>query len=86
MRRHNWSGTKLERDSGLMQQSTRKVAVIGGARIPFCRSNTIYADLCNLDMLTAALSAGSSAESIVTCTRLTSGPERRSAARAAASM
>lgn len=39
-----------------MQQSTRKVAVIGGTRIPFCRSNTLYADLGNLDMLTAALS------------------------------
>jgi acetyl-CoA C-acetyltransferase len=39
-----------------MQHSTRKVAVIGGTRIPFCRSNTLYADLGNLDMLTAALS------------------------------
>ncbi len=39
-----------------MQQSTRKVAVVGGSRIPFCRSNTLYADLGNLDMLTAALS------------------------------
>lgn len=33
----------------------RKVAVIGGARIPFCRSHTFYADLTNLDMLTTAL-------------------------------
>lgn len=38
-----------------MQQSIRKVAVVGGSRIPFCRSNTLYADLGNLDMLTAAL-------------------------------
>jgi acetyl-CoA C-acetyltransferase len=38
-----------------MQQSTRKVAVVGGTRIPFCRSNTLYADLSNLEMLTAAL-------------------------------
>jgi acetyl-CoA C-acetyltransferase len=38
-----------------MQQSIRKVAVIGGSRIPFCRSNTLYADLGNLEMLTAAL-------------------------------
>jgi acetyl-CoA C-acetyltransferase len=38
-----------------MQQSLRRVAVIGGVRIPFCRSNTLYADLSNLDMLTAAL-------------------------------
>ncbi len=34
----------------------RRVAVIGGVRIPFCRSNTLYADLSNLDMLTSALS------------------------------
>jgi acetyl-CoA C-acetyltransferase len=39
-----------------MQQSIRKVAVVGGSRIPFCRSNTLYADLGNLEMLTAALS------------------------------
>jgi acetyl-CoA C-acetyltransferase len=29
--------------------------VLGGVRIPFCRSNTLYADLSNLDMMTAAL-------------------------------
>ncbi len=33
----------------------RRVAVLGGTRIPFCRSHTAYADLTNLDMLTAAL-------------------------------
>ena len=38
-----------------MTQSIRRVAVIGGVRIPFCRSNTLYADLSNLDMLTATL-------------------------------
>jgi acetyl-CoA C-acetyltransferase len=38
-----------------MTRTLRRVAVIGGARIPFCRSNTLYADLTNLDMLTAAL-------------------------------
>ena len=38
-----------------MQQSIRKVAVVSGTRIPFCRSNTLYADLSNLEMLTAAL-------------------------------
>jgi acetyl-CoA C-acetyltransferase len=36
-------------------ESVRRVGVIGGVRIPFCRSNTLYADLSNLDMLTAAL-------------------------------
>ncbi|HEU5043563.1 MAG TPA: acetyl-CoA C-acetyltransferase [Nocardioidaceae bacterium] len=38
-----------------MQQSTRRVAVIGGSRIPFARSNTAYAHASNQDMLTAAL-------------------------------
>jgi len=38
-----------------MNQTLRRVAVIGGARIPFCRSNTLYADQTNLDMMTAAL-------------------------------
>ena len=27
-----------------MEQTLRRVAVIGGVRIPFCRSNTLYAD------------------------------------------
>jgi len=36
-------------------QTLRRVAIIGGVRIPFCRSNTLYADLSNLDMMTAAL-------------------------------
>ena len=35
--------------------SVRKVAVIGGVRIPFCRSNTLYADQSNLDMMSATL-------------------------------
>lgn len=34
----------------------RRVAIIGGTRIPFCRSNTAYAEYSNQDMLTAALS------------------------------
>ncbi|MBI1683650.1 acetyl-CoA C-acetyltransferase [Caulobacter hibisci] len=33
----------------------RRVAVIGGCRIPFARSNTAYADASNQEMLTAAL-------------------------------
>ena len=33
----------------------RKIAIIGGSRIPFCRSNTLYANQTNLDMLTAAI-------------------------------
>ena len=38
-----------------MTRELRRVAVLGGMRIPFCRSNTFYADLSNLDMATAAL-------------------------------
>jgi acetyl-CoA C-acetyltransferase len=33
----------------------RKVAIVGGVRLPFCRSNTFYADQSNLDMQTAVL-------------------------------
>ncbi len=35
----------------------RRVAIIGGTRIPFCRSHTAYADLSNLDMLADTLQA-----------------------------
>ena len=38
-----------------MNQTLRRVAIIGGVRIPFCRSNTLYADKSNLEMLTAVL-------------------------------
>jgi acetyl-CoA C-acetyltransferase len=38
-----------------MQAQTRRVAVIGGNRIPFARSNTVYADASNQEMLTAAI-------------------------------
>jgi len=38
-----------------MSDSLRRVAIVGGSRIPFCRSNTIYADKTNLDMLATAL-------------------------------
>jgi len=38
-----------------MSKSLRRVAVIGGVRIPFCRSGTLYSDLSNLEMMTAAL-------------------------------
>lgn len=40
-----------------MSQNLRRVAVVGSARIPFARSNTAYAEVSNLDMLTAALAA-----------------------------
>ena len=35
----------------------RRVAIIGGARIPFARSNTAYAEIGNQQMLTAAFQA-----------------------------
>ncbi|HET8664233.1 MAG TPA: acetyl-CoA C-acetyltransferase [Nocardioides sp.] len=38
-----------------MNSETRRVAVLGGNRIPFARSNTAYADASNQEMLTAAL-------------------------------
>ena len=39
----------------LAGQSVRRVAIIGGNRIPFARSNTAYAGVSNQDMLTAAI-------------------------------
>src|SRR5215212_4333749 len=38
-----------------MQQNTRRVAVLGGNRIPFARSNTVYSGVSNHEMLTATL-------------------------------
>jgi acetyl-CoA C-acetyltransferase len=39
----------------MKEAGMRRVAVLGGMRIPFCRSHTAYAELSNLDMLTVAL-------------------------------
>jgi acetyl-CoA C-acetyltransferase len=38
-----------------MTYTSRRVAVLGGNRIPFARSNTVYADVSNQEMLTAAI-------------------------------
>ncbi|WP_182523638.1 acetyl-CoA C-acetyltransferase [Nocardioides dongkuii] len=38
-----------------METSTRRVAVLGGNRIPFARSNSVYSDVSNQDMLTATI-------------------------------
>jgi acetyl-CoA C-acetyltransferase len=38
-----------------MESKTRRVAVLGGNRIPFARSNTVYATTSNQEMLTAAI-------------------------------
>ncbi|NBB93275.1 MAG: acetyl-CoA C-acetyltransferase [Gammaproteobacteria bacterium] len=35
-------------------KNLRRIAIVGGSRIPFCRSGSLYADQTNLDMLTAA--------------------------------
>lgn len=39
----------------MADQTLRPVAVVGGLRIPFCRSNTAYASLSNLKMLSTVL-------------------------------
>ncbi|MBN8280725.1 MAG: acetyl-CoA C-acetyltransferase [Gammaproteobacteria bacterium] len=38
-------------------QPPRRVAILGGRRIPFCRANTSYVDQSNQDLMTAALQA-----------------------------
>ena len=38
-----------------MKQTVKRVAILGGARIPFARSNGAYAEASNKDMLTASL-------------------------------
>ena len=38
-----------------MAQTLRRVGIVGGVRTPFCRSNTLYADLSNQDLMTSAL-------------------------------
>jgi acetyl-CoA C-acetyltransferase len=38
-----------------MNGELRRIAVIGGSRIPFCRSNTTYSEKSNMDMLSAAI-------------------------------
>ena len=40
-----------------MENIARRVAILGGARIPFARANTAYNEAANQDMLTAALKA-----------------------------
>ena len=41
----------------LVGNTTRRVAIVGGARIPFVRSMGAYAECSNQQMLTAALQA-----------------------------
>ena len=39
------------------QRQLRPVAILGGTRIPFCRSNTAYSEIGNLDMAIKTLGA-----------------------------
>jgi len=39
----------------MSHEGIRRIAIVGGSRIPFCRSNTFYADQSNMDMLSAAI-------------------------------
>ena len=38
-----------------MSDQLRRIAVIGGSRIPFCRSNSMYSEKTNMDMLSASI-------------------------------
>ena len=38
-----------------MSDKLRRIAVIGGSRIPFCRSNSVYFEKSNMDLLAAEL-------------------------------
>ena len=37
--------------------TARRVAIVGGVRIPFCRANSVYTGASNQDMMTATLTA-----------------------------
>lgn len=41
----------------MREQPARRVVIVGGARIPFCRAHTAYQQASNQDMLTATLRA-----------------------------
>jgi len=41
----------------MRNQQARRVAIVGGVRIPFCRAHTAYAQSSNQDMMTAVLRA-----------------------------
>src|SRR5690606_35886645 len=39
----------------MRNQPARRVAILGGVRIPFCRAHTAYRDCSNQDMMSAVL-------------------------------
>lgn len=45
----------VQQDNNMSQNTVRRVAILGGNRIPFARSNGAYFTASNSDMLTAAL-------------------------------
>ena len=47
--------TSGQQDNTMSQNTVRRVAIIGGNRIPFARSNGAYFTASNIDMFTAAL-------------------------------
>src|ERR1700722_271660 len=62
-KRHGMAAAKLricsydDREEPPMNAETRRVAVLGGTRLPFARQNGPYARASNQDMLTATLNA-----------------------------
>ena len=49
------TNTSFQQDKIMSQNTVRRVAIIGGNRIPFARSNGAYFTASNTDMFTAAL-------------------------------
>ena len=49
------TNTSVQQDKIMSQNTVRRVAIIGGNRIPFARSNGAYFTASNTDMFTAAL-------------------------------
>src|SRR5690348_7801062 len=52
---HDLSPSRPSLPESVMAQTVRPVAIVGSNRIPFCRIFTGYADIGNLEMLTAAV-------------------------------
>ena len=52
---NNTPEPNAQQDKNMSQNTVRRVAIIGGNRIPFARSNGAYFKASNMDMLTAAL-------------------------------
>ncbi|SVA69000.1 uncharacterized protein METZ01_LOCUS121854, partial [marine metagenome] len=53
----SYEGLSIKEKNGMRNQPARRVAILGGTRIPFCRSYTKYSSCSNLDMMSAVLRA-----------------------------